>query len=87
MARAKKIAITVDAELFARAERLRRQTEESRSALFARALRVVLQDEERKRKIAEYVAGYERVPENLDEMRWAIHASIESLRDLLWEDE
>ena len=60
MARAKKIAITVEATLLARAERLRKNTNESRSAVFARALRVLLNEEERQRKIAEYIEGYRR---------------------------
>ena len=87
MARARKIAITVDAELLARAEKLRRSTDESRSALFARALRALLAEEERKRKVAEYVEALRRHPEREDEMKWVLEAGKEALRDLPWDDQ
>jgi metal-responsive CopG/Arc/MetJ family transcriptional regulator len=87
VAHAKKIAITFDAALFARAERLRRVTDESRSAVFARALRALLQEEERRRKIAEYVEGYRRVPETVGDVGWVDSTSVASLRDVPWDDE
>lgn len=87
MAHAKKIAITVDASLFARAERLRRMTDESRSAVFARALRALLKEEERQRNVAAYVEGYRRMPETLGEVRWVDSASVASLADVPWDDE
>lgn len=87
MARARKVAITVDAELLARAEKLRRKTDESRSALFARALRAVLKEEERKRKIAEYIEGYRRVPERAEDVEWLDAAAVKALRELPWEDD
>lgn len=62
---AAKVAISLDTELLARAERLRKQTGESRSALVARALRGLLHAEERERQIAQYVDGYRRVPETI----------------------
>jgi predicted transcriptional regulator len=85
MARAKKIAITVDGALLARAERLRRATDESRSAIFARALRAFLREEERQRKISEYVEGYRRMPEAASDVAWLDEASVASLRDVPWE--
>jgi metal-responsive CopG/Arc/MetJ family transcriptional regulator len=87
MARAKKIAITVEATLLARAERLRKNTNESRSAVFARALRELLNEEERQRKIAEYIEGYRRRPESADEVAWIDASSIESLQAVAWDDE
>jgi metal-responsive CopG/Arc/MetJ family transcriptional regulator len=87
MARARKIAITVDSELLARAETLRRKTDESRSALFARALRAVLKEEDRKRRIADYIEGYRRVPETEEDVAWLDAAAVEALRDLSWDDE
>jgi metal-responsive CopG/Arc/MetJ family transcriptional regulator len=86
MARAKKIAITVDGALLARAEHLRRTTEESRSAVFARALRGLLREEERRSKITAYVEGYRRMPETEAEVAWVDAASVESLRDVPWDD-
>lgn len=87
MAKARKIAITVDGALLARAERLRRTTDESRSAVFTRALRALLHEEERRRKIAEYVEGYRQTPETRSDTRWIDEASVASLRDVPWEDD
>ena len=83
----KKIAITVDSRLLARAELIRRKTAESRSAVFARALRTLLKEEERARRIAEYIEGYRRIPETEAEIGWIDAASAASLADVAWEDE
>lgn len=85
MARAKKIAITVDAELLTRVERLRGATAESRSAVFARGLRLLLGEEERAARVAAYVEGYRRVPET--DLEWVNGLSIRSLTGLPWEPE
>lgn len=86
MAHAKKVAITVDAELFARAERLRRSTDESRSAVFARALRALLREEERKRRSEAYVDAYRRVPETSSEVEWVDSVSAAGLADVVWDE-
>lgn len=85
MARAKKIAITVDADLLARAERLRQRTDESRSAVFARALRALLDTQERERRIAEYVEGYRRQPETQQEIGWVDAASVAGVEHVPWD--
>ena len=84
---AKKIAITVEATLLARAERVRRRTAESRSAMFARVLRTLLTEEEHARRVAEYVEAYRRLPETPPEIRWVDELSAASLAEVAWEDE
>lgn len=63
MSSAEKIAISLDPETLAEAERLRVKTGESRSALFARAVRALVSREEHVEKVRRYVDGYEQVPE------------------------
>lgn len=63
-----KVAISIDAEVFERAEALRERSGESRSGLIDRALRALLAEDERRRRIAEYVEAYERMPESADEV-------------------
>jgi metal-responsive CopG/Arc/MetJ family transcriptional regulator len=87
MGRARKIAITVESSLLDRAERLRRTTDESRSAVFARALRALLKEEDRRRNVAEYVLGYKRLPETRANVKDLDAVSVEGLSDLPWDDE
>lgn len=61
---AEKIAITVPPELLEQIESLRRRTNESRSAVFARAARALLQTEERRRQVERYVQAYKEKPES-----------------------
>ncbi len=84
MARTKKIAITVDGELLAHAERLRRTTNESRSAVFSRALRTLLDEEARAAKVAAYIEGYRRIPET--GVDWVDELSLASLAEVPWEE-
>ncbi|MEL6338738.1 MAG: ribbon-helix-helix protein, CopG family [Myxococcota bacterium] len=63
MSSAEKIAISLDPETLAEAERLRAKTGESRSALFARAVRALVSREDHAEKVRRYVHGYERRPE------------------------
>ena len=53
-----KVAISLERELFVRAERLRRASGESRSALVGRALRQLLRDEGVASDVKQYVAAY-----------------------------
>jgi len=85
--RAQKIAITVDADLLREAERLRRRTDESRSALFARALRGLLRKKELEEKIARYINAYREHPEAPGEIAASDKAAVTALRDLPWEDD
>ena len=84
---AEKVAISLDPELLARAERLRRRTGESRSALVGRALRALLSAEDRDRRVAEYVAAYRRAPETTRETATMRTLARRALAAVPWDDE
>ena len=87
MARAaEKIAISLDRELLAKAERVRKNTGESRSALVGRALRALLRTEARAAKVAEYVEAYRRLPESESEIKRARAVARRSVSGLDWDD-
>jgi hypothetical protein len=82
-----KVAVSLERELFLRAERLRRASGESRSALVGRALRQLLRDEGVASDVKQYVEAYRRVPEtNADEKRARVLAR-RSLAALAWDEE
>jgi metal-responsive CopG/Arc/MetJ family transcriptional regulator len=88
MARAsEKVAISLDQGLFERAERLRKASGETRSALVARALRQLLRDESQTRAVAEYVEAYLRIPETATDERRARALTRKSMTALAWDDE
>ncbi len=82
-----KVAVSVDRDLLRRAERLRRTTGESRSALVSRALRQLLSDEERQARVEAYVAAYRSVPEDVEATELAHALAARSLASIPWEDE
>ena len=78
---AEKIAISIDPHLLEAVEALRRRTAESRSAVFARAARMLLRAEEKRRRVESYVEGYRRQPESETELTEAevlAHLSLQS---------
>jgi hypothetical protein len=83
---AEKLAISLDRELLRRAERLRRTTGETRSALMARALRQLLGTQERERQVAEYVEAYRRLPETPAVTRRARTLARRAVAQLDWDD-
>jgi metal-responsive CopG/Arc/MetJ family transcriptional regulator len=83
---AEKIAISLDADVLAAAERLRRQTGESRSALVARALRELLETAKRQQRIEEYLGAYRRIPETTREVSLARKLARKSTRGLRWDE-
>ena len=87
MPRAAKIAVSLDPDLLHRAERVRRRTGESRSALVSRALRVLTDEAERAQRVAEYVRGYREHPETAEEIASIRAAAQRSLAAIPWEEE
>jgi metal-responsive CopG/Arc/MetJ family transcriptional regulator len=83
---AEKIAITLEAPLLEGLEAVRRVTGESRSAVIARAVRTLLDDERRKAQVREYVEAYRRVPETADDLALS-QAGAAALAQLPWDDE
>jgi hypothetical protein len=73
--------------VFERAERLRKASGETRSALVARALRQLLRDESQTRAVAEYVEAYRRFPETATDQRRARALARKSAAALAWDDE
>ena len=84
MSKTDKVAVTIEHEVLRDAERLRRHTGESRSALVTRALRLLVSQETRADKISVYVQGYESVPETRQETELAARLASNVLRDLDW---
>ncbi len=82
-----KVAISLDAALLASVSRVQRATGESRSGVLARAVRLLLRDEERRAKVAEYVASYRRVPESTKDVASARALAKRSLRHVAWDEE
>lgn len=83
----RKIAVSLDRELVAGVERLRRRTRESRSAVVDRALALLLAQEERDVKAATYADAYRRFPETSAEVDRARVLARASLAHLAWDDE
>jgi len=86
MAKAAKIAITLDADLLAEAERLRTRTAESRSAVFARALRMMLQVEKRDAEVARYLEAYAEQPETDGDVEAARQLARAALSRVRWDE-
>jgi metal-responsive CopG/Arc/MetJ family transcriptional regulator len=82
-----KVAVSLERELFLRAERLRRASGESRSALVGRALRQLLRDEGVASDVKQYVEAYRRVPETKGDEKRARLLARHSLAALPWDEE
>ncbi len=79
-----KVTVSVDPAVLRDAERMRRRTGESRSALVARALRVVLASDEKAQRVAQYVDGYRRMPETAGDEKSARALAARALSALEW---
>ena len=66
--RARKVAISLPAELLERVEDRRRSTGDTRSGFVGRALERYLRDEDGASLVREYVEGYRRTPESAEEV-------------------
>jgi hypothetical protein len=82
-----KVAVSLERELFLRAERLRSASGESRSALVGRALRQLLRDEGVVSDVKQYVEAYRRVPETNGDEKRARLLTRRSLAALPWDEE
>jgi hypothetical protein len=82
-----KIAVSIDARVLKRAERLRARTGETRSALVSRALAILTGHDDDMRKRAEYVEAYRRMPETSVDVEAARELAKRVVTQLPWEDE
>ena len=83
MAKAAKVAISLDTDLLQQVERVRERTGESRSAVVSRALRQLTRQEERNRRVREYEKAYREMPETPAEIsaaRTSARRSLDALR-------
>jgi hypothetical protein len=85
MSKSAKIAFSLDARLLDRVERVRARTGESRSALIARALVAVTEEEARRQDILQYVEAYRRQPETPAEVTMARASARRTLERLPWD--
>jgi metal-responsive CopG/Arc/MetJ family transcriptional regulator len=83
---ADKIAISIDHELLEQLETLRRKTKESRSAVLARAARMLLRTEERRLEVDQYLEAYRAHPETNEELAWAAALAATSLSSVEWDE-
>lgn len=82
-----KVAVSVDAALLARVEKLRAKTGESRSAVVARALARLMDEAAHAERVQRYVAAYRELPETADVVDRATDLAARALRDVPWSDE
>ena len=87
MAKASKIAVSLETELLRQVERVREQTGESRSALVSRALRLLTREDEHARRVREYVQAYRDKPETAAEITAARASAKRALAALAWDEE
>ena len=80
-----KVAVTIAADVLAEAERERKRTGETRSAVFERALTVYLAGQNRSAAARRYVDGYRREPERAAEVRAAVATALAALAEEPWD--
>ena len=81
-----KIAISIDARLLARIERLREDTGESRSALIGRALTKLTSESAHEEQVRRYVTSYREQPETPADIAGARGRARRTLARLPWKD-
>jgi metal-responsive CopG/Arc/MetJ family transcriptional regulator len=77
----------MDPTLFDAVERVRRTTGETRSAVLARAVRMLVAADRHRTEVAQYVAAYRRLPETPAEARAARTIARRVVADLPWDDD
>ena len=82
----RKVAISVSADVLAAADRLSRETGESRSAVYERAIRAYLASREHAEQSRRYVDGYRRSPESARELSTVLAASLPSFAAEPWDE-
>jgi len=82
----RKVAVSLSPDVLAAAERLRKQTGESRSAVFERALNGLLAAVQRSERTGRYLEGYRRYPERGGEVKAALAAALEALAAEPWDE-
>jgi metal-responsive CopG/Arc/MetJ family transcriptional regulator len=85
MQNARKIAISLPADLVSQVEKIRKKTGESRSALIRRSIEFTLNQKTKDSLTARYIEGYQNHPETSEETNIARVTSAKSLSEEPWE--
>jgi hypothetical protein len=85
MSNVAKVACSIDADLLARVESVRKRTGESRSAFISRALRMLTAESARALAVARYVEAYRERPESSGVVGAARRTAHRALSRLTWD--
>ncbi len=80
-----KIAISLPLELARRVERLRKETGESRSAIFRKAVERIFEEREQAKRRAAYIEGYRKMPETAEDRVVPESVVMETIAKEPWE--
>ena len=84
MPKTTKIAISLPADILNAVERERKESGESRSELFRRAVELLLRRHREQDMSERYIRAYERIPETKEEIEAARHAASVILAEESW---
>jgi metal-responsive CopG/Arc/MetJ family transcriptional regulator len=84
MQKTTKIAISLSEEVLATVEQERRQSGESRSQFFRRAVETLLRHQREKEMSEQYMRAYQRIPETSEEVEAARRAASNILAQEPW---
>ncbi len=85
MTKIAKIAISLPEEILSVVERERKESGESRSQFFRRAIETLLRQQHERELTSRYIRGYQRIPEASEEVEAAYHAASTILAKEPWE--
>ena len=85
MPKTTKIAISLPEEVFSAVERERKESGESRSELFRRAVEMLLRRRQERDMSERYIRAYEQSPETKEEIEAARHAASAILAEESWQ--
>jgi len=80
-----KIAISLPEEVLASVEQERRNSGESRSQFFRRAVEALLRRQQEQEMSEQYIHAYQQIPETEEEIEAARHAASDILAKEPWE--
>lgn len=80
-----KVAVSISRDLLAEVERMRKESGDSRSAVFERALIAYLATADQSAKAQRYMAAYRRLPERVGEQRAALATALTALSAEPWD--
>lgn len=85
MAKCEKVAISLPGEVLQVVEAERKARKESRSQYFRRAVETLLKQEKSAAAVKDYIAGYRRFPESVEEVEMVHRMGIAELAEESWD--